>query len=243
MGHRLKGLHLTKYLGIWLDDKLTYSSHIDSLLKKLRPTLGFYFRLKKCFSFVARRRLVESTLLWVLDYGDIIYMHAPQNVLKKLDVVYHTALWFVTGISVRTHHCNLYEMTNWTSLCLRRKKHMLIFILKALVVKLPQYISSLLTYCTNIYNTRLTDKLLLKMPIFHTEIGRSAFSNYAPYVWNELQGILHMESVPSLAMFKNILKSVYIEQCTCFNNWLGFALFFRKLCFTFVHCVVMSISL
>ncbi len=55
------------------------------------------------------------------------------------------------------------------------------------------------------------------MLIFHTEIGCSAFSNYALYVWNELLGILHMESVPSLAMFKNILKSVYIEQCTCFN--------------------------
>ncbi len=47
---------------------------------------------------------------------------------------------------------------------------MLIFILKALVGKLRQYISSLLTYCTNIYNTRSTDKLLLKMLIFHTEI-------------------------------------------------------------------------
>ncbi len=44
---------------------------------------------------------------------------------------------------------------------------MLIFILKALVGKLPHCISSLLTY---IYNIRSTDKLLLKMPIFHTEI-------------------------------------------------------------------------
>ncbi len=77
--------------------------------------------------------------------------------------------------------------------------------------KLPQYISRFLTYCTNMYETRSTDKLLLKMLIFHTEIGRSAFSNY---VWNELQGILHMQSVPSLAMFKHILKSVYKEQCT-----------------------------
>ncbi len=49
-------------------------------------------------------------------------MHAPLNVLKKLNVVYHAALRFVTGTSVCTHHCNLYEMTKWTSLCLRRKK-------------------------------------------------------------------------------------------------------------------------
>jgi len=46
-----------------------------------------------------------------------------------------------------------------------------------------------LTYCTSNYNTRSTAKLLLKIATFHTELGRSAFSNYAPYVWNELQGI------------------------------------------------------
>jgi len=33
-----------KYLGIWLDDKLNFSTHIDILLKKLRPSIGFYFR-------------------------------------------------------------------------------------------------------------------------------------------------------------------------------------------------------
>ncbi len=88
----------------------------------------------------------------------------------------------------------------------------------ALVGKLPVYVSSLLTYCTNIYNARSTDKALLKMHIFHTEIGQTAFSNYTPCVWNELQGTLHMESVPSLRVLKHILNSVYIEQCTCFNN-------------------------
>ncbi len=65
-----------------------------------------------------------------MDYGDIIYMHAPLNVLKKLDVVYHAALRFVTGTSVRTHHCNSYEMTKWTSLCLRRKEKCVNFYFK-----------------------------------------------------------------------------------------------------------------
>ncbi len=108
----------------------------------MRPTLGFYFRKKKENSFVAWKRLVESTVLSVLDYGDIISMHAPLNVFKKLYVVYHAALRYVTGTSVRTHHCNLYEMTKLASLCLRRKKTCyFFFILKALVGKLPQYIS------------------------------------------------------------------------------------------------------
>ncbi len=46
-GTQIERVASYKYLGIWFDDKLTYSSRIDSLFKKLRPTLGFYFRLKK----------------------------------------------------------------------------------------------------------------------------------------------------------------------------------------------------
>lgn len=97
---------------------------------------------------------------------------------------------------------------------------MLICILKAFLGKLPQYISSLLTYCTSIYNTRTTDKCLLKMPnVIQKQVDLFFFFfNYAPYAWNELQGILHMKSVPPLAFLKNILKSVFMKQCKCFNS-------------------------
>lgn len=109
------------YLGIWLDDKLSFGVHIESILKKLHPKLGVYYCLKKGFPFTARKRLVLSTFLSVLDYGYIIYMHASSSYLKKLDVVYHSALRFITGAAVSTHHCNLYDMVQWTSLQLRRK--------------------------------------------------------------------------------------------------------------------------
>ncbi len=46
-----------KYLGIWLDEKLAFDVHIDYLVKRLKPRLGFLFRQKKVFSFGARREL------------------------------------------------------------------------------------------------------------------------------------------------------------------------------------------
>lgn len=51
--------------------------------------------------------------------------------LNKLDVVYHSALRFITGAAARTHHCTLYETVHLSSLSLRRKIHLLIFIAKA----------------------------------------------------------------------------------------------------------------
>lgn len=81
----------------------------------------------------------------VLDYGHIIYMHASANTLKPLDAIYHCALRFIMGDSYKTHHCILYQPVGWASLSVRREQHALLFIYKALLLKLPPYISSLIS--------------------------------------------------------------------------------------------------
>ena len=75
-GQVLEVVACYKYLGIWLDNCLSFKLQVNNLLKKLRVKLGFFFRHKSCFSLEARKRLVCVTFLPVLDYGDLIYMNA-----------------------------------------------------------------------------------------------------------------------------------------------------------------------
>ncbi len=67
------------------------------LLKKLNVLLGFDFRNKSGFSFNIKRRMVMSTFLPILDYGDVLYMNAPAQSLHVLESVYHGALRFITN--------------------------------------------------------------------------------------------------------------------------------------------------
>jgi hypothetical protein len=186
------------------------------LLKKLRPKLGFFFRSKNCFPFEARKKLVESAFLSIIDYGDLLYMHAATTLLRKLDCVYHAALRFVSGAESRTHHCILYDSLAWSSLHQRRKLHMYLFIAKALLGKLPSYISNLLIYYTNTYQTRSSSRLRLKVPRVLSEFGKSAFSFYAPWTWNELQNVLKLDALPTLTSLKRLLLNALKENCNCF---------------------------
>ncbi len=79
-----------KYLGVLIDDSLSFGPHIQNLVRKLKSKLGL-FRVKQCLSFAARKRLIAATFLSVLDYCDIIYMQAPKHCLQALDSVYHGA--------------------------------------------------------------------------------------------------------------------------------------------------------
>lgn len=44
-----------------------------------------------------------------MDYGEVICMHASASTLKPLDVVYHSALRFLTSDIYNPHHCILYK--------------------------------------------------------------------------------------------------------------------------------------
>ena len=107
-------------------------------------------------------------------------MHSAPSSLKPLHAVYHASLRFITGNSFRTHHCNLYLKVGWSSLAMRRKQHCCLFIYKALLGKLPGYISNLLNSRLGEHQICSLDYLVLKIPRVRTEMGKTAFQYYSP---------------------------------------------------------------
>ena len=72
-----------------------------------------------------------------MDYGDLLFMNAPDQFLKKLDTVYHCALRFITGCN---YHCSLYAITHCPFLYVCRLTHWLTFIYKSILGLLPTYL-------------------------------------------------------------------------------------------------------
>ena len=218
----LSGAHIEqvstyKYLGIWLDEDFSFKTHITNLAKKIKPKIGFLYRNRSCFSKANRKRVIQATIMPILDYGDILYMHTTDSNLKSLDTIYHSALRFITGANFRTHHCTLYTSVEWSSLALRRKQHLTLFTYKALIGKLPLYLTTLLNPFTSSYGTRSQDKFLLKVPKTKTKLGDTAFRVYAPCIWNEFQMKFKLDTLVSLPVFKRFLADHIVEEglCTC----------------------------
>ena len=206
-----------KYLGFWLDEKLSFKTHVVNLASKLRQKVGFLFRNRCCFPLFCRKRVVEAVFLSVLDYGDVIYRHAPAATLKQLDSVYHSALRFITGDSYNTHHCLLYDKVDWPSLSRRRSYHWNMFVFKAISGKLPPYISSLLDWSLGVYETRSSGWLSLHVPRARLELGKTAFFIEAPNTWNTLNQTLKLEVLPSASAFKQLVRNLDATSCNCFS--------------------------
>ena len=204
-----------KYLGIWIDDKLSFKMHITELISKIKPKLAFLYRNKACFDSESRKQVIQATILSVLDYGDIVYMHAAHSSLKPLDAVYHSALRFITGDAFTTHHCRLYGKVGWPSLAKRREQHCILFIYKALLKTLPDYLNCLLEPKEGHYHTRSQDFFTLEIPTVNSELGKTAFRFYGPHMWNSLQSVLKLEILISFDRFKSMVMNTMISNCNC----------------------------
>uniref|UniRef100_A0A8L0DUW8 Reverse transcriptase domain-containing protein n=1 Tax=Oncorhynchus mykiss TaxID=8022 RepID=A0A8L0DUW8_ONCMY len=214
-GSDLKYVDNYKYLGVWLDCKLSFQTHIKHLQSKMKSRIGFLYRMKASFTHADKHTLVKLTILPILDFGDVIYKIASNTLLNKLDAVYHSAMRFVSKAPYTTHHCNLYVLVGWPSLHTRRQTHWLQVIYKSLLGKAPPYLSSLVTIIAPTHSTRSSRYISLVTPKANSSFGRLSFQFSAANDWNELHKSLKLEIHISLTSFKHQLSEQLTDHCTC----------------------------
>ena len=64
---------------------------------------------------------MQSLIMSVFDYGDVLYMCASAAILKLLDAVYHSALHFMTGNGSLNIAAFYMKEWVWPSLTMRRE--------------------------------------------------------------------------------------------------------------------------
>ena len=148
-----------KHLGLILDSKLDFQSHIREAILKARRGIGMI----KCLSkYVCREALEQIYKLYVrphLDYGDIIYhKHDPEMHLhftQKLEQTQYSAALAVTGAWRGTSRQKLYNELGWETLYHRRWYRRLCHFYSLCKSKAPAYLYSEIPQQRNlVYNLR-----------------------------------------------------------------------------------------
>ena len=120
-----------KHLGVILDSKLSFASHIQTAITKFRQGIGM---IKYLSRYLPRHKFNELYKPYVrphLDYSDVIY-HTPAKIcefshdtmlninMEKLESVQYSAALAVTGAWKGASRDKLYNELGWESLNLRR---------------------------------------------------------------------------------------------------------------------------
>ena len=117
----LQPVSSAKYLGVALDSKLTFNSHIDNITKKANATRAFIARTTK---FCPRQVRADSYTTYVrplLEYASAVWNPHTDKNIAPLEAVQRRAARSVTKDYRRTSSVTaMLTQLEWKSLCGRR---------------------------------------------------------------------------------------------------------------------------
>ena len=187
-----------KTLGIILDNRLTFDSHVASIcascffhiraFRHIRPNLTQDMAKSVAVSLISSRLDYCNSLLYGSSQANIHKLQRVQNVIAKL----------VCASNARSSDalCSLH----WLPINQRIKFKLASLTFKLLQHQSPSYLASLITPYMPSRALRSQGQQLLAKPHVKTAIGSRALRVAAPAVWNSLP--LHVRQSPSFDSFK-----------------------------------------
>lgn len=119
-----------KYLGIWIDAKLSFNRHIRNTISKVCFRLSKLSRIRNCLSKETALTMYKCMILPVLDYGDIFFHHCANKILiTKLQTLQNSAIRTISKMPKRTNTNEEEENLGLLSLNKRRTLHCIEFAL------------------------------------------------------------------------------------------------------------------
>lgn len=120
-----------RFLGMWLDTRLTWNEHIDKIVNRCKRVLNIMMKCMAGQEWGADRGALQTVYIAmirsVLDYGSIAYGLAAKSQLEKLDRIQAQAMRICCGAYPTTPIVALQVEINEMPLNIRRKQLMAVY--------------------------------------------------------------------------------------------------------------------
>ena len=208
-GNELKRVEESKFLGVVIDQHLTWKKHIEYVTKKIVRTSGLLCRIRFYINQSLLKMLYNSLIYPYLHYGNIVWANNYPTRLDKLFKLQKKILRIITFSSYRAPSLPLF--TNFGLLNIFQINDFLIgsFSFSLNSKELPFYFNDFCIENTQVhkYNTRESKNL---HKIFsRTNYGKFSTRNKIIEIWNRIP--LNIKHSASIKIFKRKLKQFILS--------------------------------
>ena len=204
---RLERVNKFKYLGVLLDNTLSWKDHIEYIGHKISSRLGILLRSRKALPKPTFQMLYNTLVLPLLDYCSPVWDSCGVGSKAYLDKLNRHAACIIEGPSIGAEE--LKSALGWHSLQARRNYLKCVLVHKCLHGIAPPYLLSEFRHAHLFrgYNTKSRD--LLRPPFAKTTKYQGSFRINGARTYNTLPRIIRQ--VETLSEFKIKLKRHFKE--------------------------------
>ena len=206
----LQNVNEVKYLGITLDQNLTWESHINELCKKVAPKIELLRRLKYKLPIDQLKTVYQSIVQPHIDYAITVWGYAANVHVQKIQRLQNRAARILTSnYDCFTSVSSLLEQLGLQSILERRDYFNALIVYKGLNGLAPNYITTKFTRIIDCHgiSTRSALDGNLTVPKPNVECFKQSLCFTGAHTWNSLP--IDVRESPSLYTFKRRYKAMH----------------------------------
>ena len=207
--HTIKEVTHAKYLGVIIDQHLTWNEHTNYATSKANEVKCFLqHNLKSCPTTV-KTTCYNSLIRSILDYASIIWSPYTQKNIQSVESAQRRAARFVTNnYSPYTSVTNMLTDLGWKPLSYRRNELRLLMFYKIVHHLVDINVDTLLTPLPPMHTTRGHDERFLQLSTRINTYLHSFFPS-AIKLWNQLPSeVIHLTNYTD---FKDKIAGLYLS--------------------------------
>ena len=210
---QIKAVSSVKLLGVQLDDKLNFDSHISSICKSAANQLNALIRLKDFLGFQEKKVLINSYIISNFNYCPLVWMFSSAKSLSKIENLQKRALRFLYN-NYDSPYEELLEKAGRSPMNVYRLRALCTEIYKTINNINPSFMKEIFELKKTTRLVREKYKLNLISPKYNqVTFGSKSLKTFGPKIWNSLP--YHIKSSKNLETFKSVIKNWNGVKCQC----------------------------
>ena len=199
----------TKFLGINIDNNLTWKAHINHITKKISKVVGVLSRLSKELSYNILILIYNTILLPYLIYCCITWGFTYQTYINKILYIQKKAICMITHSPFQCHSSPLFKKTNNLNIFQIIECNASIFMFQKLNSTVPNVFqqNKILSYSYHTYET--SNNLSIRTPLFKLQFSKRSIFDHGIKIWKNLSP--EVISITTKIIFKKIIRKKLIN--------------------------------
>ena len=212
-GEPLQQEEKTKYLGLVFDHNFTWEAQINQMVKKAYHKLRIFYRFKNLLSIKTKTRLVETYVLSILNYGDIIIQGVKQELRTKLQRVQNSCIRFIYNLKKYDHITPFLKEAQTLNIGNRTRLHGIVQMHRIVKGESPAYLTEKIIYRSDIHSFNTRSKNLIQTKKLKKCIKNGAFFQKTTNDYNQLinKNIINF-NMSVFSVKANVKKQLLTEQ-------------------------------
>ena len=199
----------TKFLGIWIDDKLNWSHHIANAKNKISKGLGILWRAKRLLLEKTMVTLYYSFIYPYLHYGITAWGKSSHCYLDPLKKLQKRAIRFISSASRFAHTHPIFKRLNLLKLDEIFVLNVMMFMFNFKHYLLPQVFNDMFLLNSSVHSHSTRQQNMYHNLPWRLQIRSKSIRIQGTLIWNKL--IQNFDYNCSYATFKFHVRKYLLE--------------------------------